>query len=64
MLTFILYLVDFGENLAKNKGRNGWGQLYPVSKIVGRWVEWEEQLPYPSNGHLTQAMVSSALSID
>lgn len=56
--------MDFGENLAKNKGRNGWGQLYPVSKIVGRWVEWEEQLPYPSNGHLTQAMVSSALSID
>ena len=49
--------VAFGENLAKNKGRNGWGQLYPVSKIVGRWVEREEEMSYPANGHLTQAMV-------
>ena len=45
--------VEFGENLAKNKGRNGWGQLYPVKNIVRRWVDREEDLSYPSNGHLT-----------
>jgi len=49
--------VEFGENLAKNKGRNGWGQLYPVKNIVRRWVDREEDLSYPSNGHLTQALV-------
>lgn len=49
--------IVFGENLAKNKGRNGWGQLYAVTKIVGRWVEWEVNRSYPGNGHLTQAMV-------
>lgn len=52
--------VDFGENLAKNKGRGGWGQLYPVKKIVGRWVEWEVNRTYPSNGHLTQALWRSS----
>ncbi|KAL7510776.1 hypothetical protein ACHAXN_007717 [Cyclotella atomus] len=48
--------VSFGENLAKNKGKRGWGQLYPVTKIVGRWVDWEVNRTYPSNGHLTQAL--------
>ena len=48
----------YGENLAKNVGRNGWGQLYPADNIVGRWVDFEIGLPYPSNGHLTQALVS------
>jgi len=44
----------FGENLAKNVGkRSTFGQLYPVESIVGRWVEFEIGLPYPSNGHLT-----------
>lgn len=46
----------YGENLAKNVGRNGWGQLYPADNIVGRWVDFEIGLPYPSNGHLTQAL--------
>jgi hypothetical protein len=46
----------YGENLAKNVGRNGWGQLYPANSIVGRWVEFEVGLPYPSNGHLTQVL--------
>ena len=43
----------YGENLAKNVGANGWGQLYAADAIVGRWVEFEVGLPYPSNGHLT-----------
>lgn len=46
----------YGENLAKNVGKNGWGQLYPADSIVGRWVEFEIGLPYPSNGHLTQVL--------
>jgi len=47
----------FGENLAKNTGNpNSWGQLYPPTNIVGRWVDFEIGLPYPSNGHLTQAL--------
>jgi hypothetical protein len=46
----------YGENLAKNVGTNGWGQLYPADNIVGRWVEFEVGLPYPSNGHLTQVL--------
>jgi len=47
----------FGENLAKNTGQaESWGQLYPPTNIVGRWVEFEIGLPYPSNGHLTQAL--------
>ena len=45
-----------GENLAKNVGQNGWGQLYPADSIVGRWVEFEVGLPYPLNGHLTQVL--------
>jgi hypothetical protein len=53
--------VSFGENLAKNKGKRGWGQLYPVTKIVGRWVDWEVNRTYPSNGHLTQALVCCCL---
>mmetsp|Transcript_29206 Transcript_29206/g.58536 ORF Transcript_29206/g.58536 Transcript_29206/m.58536 type:complete len:820 (+) Transcript_29206:196-2655(+) len=46
----------FGENLAKNTGSGGWGQLYPPENIVARWVDFEIGWPYPSNGHLTQAL--------
>lgn len=47
----------FGENLAKNTGNpESWGQLYPAENIVRRWVDFEIGLPYPSNGHLTQAL--------
>lgn len=47
----------YGENLAKNTGDpDTWGQLFPPDKIVGRWVEFEIGLPYPSNGHLTQVL--------
>jgi len=47
----------YGENLAKNTGMpETWGQLYHPDKITGRWVDFEIGLPYPSNGHLTQAL--------
>ncbi len=47
----------YGENLAKNTGNpDTWGQLYPPDNIVRRWVDFEIGLPYPSNGHLTQAL--------
>mmetsp|Transcript_31299 Transcript_31299/g.65438 ORF Transcript_31299/g.65438 Transcript_31299/m.65438 type:complete len:619 (-) Transcript_31299:195-2051(-) len=49
--------VEEGENLAKNVGRDlTWGQLYPPNNIVGRWVDWEVNRPYPGNAHLTQAL--------
>mmetsp|Transcript_28763 Transcript_28763/g.60720 ORF Transcript_28763/g.60720 Transcript_28763/m.60720 type:complete len:724 (-) Transcript_28763:109-2280(-) len=53
--------VPEGENLAKNKGLvkedgSGWGMLYPVDKIVGRWVDREVGWAYPANAHLTQAL--------
>ncbi|KAL7465485.1 hypothetical protein ACHAXS_005808 [Conticribra weissflogii] len=49
--------VQEGENLAKNVGRSlTWGQLYPPNNIVGRWVDWEVNRPYPGNAHLTQAL--------
>jgi hypothetical protein len=47
----------YGENLAKNTGEKGtWGQLYPPDLIVGRWIDREVGLPYPSNAHLTAAL--------
>lgn len=49
--------VEEGENLAKNVGKAlTWGQLYPPNNIVGRWVDWEVNRPYPGNAHLTQAV--------
>lgn len=47
----------YGENLAKNTGEShNWGQLYPPDLIVGRWIDREVGLPYPSNAHLTAAL--------
>ena len=54
--------VSEGENLAENygfvveNGKPSWGQLYPPDNIVGRWVEFEINRPYPGNAHLTQAL--------
>jgi len=46
----------YGENIARNKGVGGWGQLYDPDKIVGRFVDREEGLPWARNGHLTNAL--------
>ena len=48
--------VEEGENLAKNQGHGTWGGLYSADSIVGRWVEKELTLPYPSNAHYTQVV--------
>ena len=46
-----------GENLAKNVGSSDhMGQLYPADNILKRWVDNEEDLGYPGNAHLTQAL--------
>ena len=48
-----------GENLAKNFGSSataGMGQLQPVEKVMGRWVEREMTWDWPENAHLTQAL--------
>ena len=77
----------YGENIARNKGTGGWGQLYSPDKyvpwrsvrlraslvrprrltplraprpspcrILNRFVEREEGLPWARNGHLTNAL--------
>ena len=33
---------DYAENIARNVGSGGWGQLYSPDKILGRFVEREE----------------------
>jgi len=45
-----------GENLAKNQGKGEWGRLYPVDKIMRRWVEAELNWSYPKNAHMTQVV--------
>jgi len=47
---------DYAENIARNVGSGGWGQLYSPDKILGRFVEREEGLPWARNGHLTNAI--------
>jgi hypothetical protein len=46
----------YGENLAKNRGINGWGDLKPADNILVRFVERELDDPWPHNSHLTQAL--------
>lgn len=45
-----------GENLAKNKGKEDWGEMYTADKIVGRFVDNEEFWGWNDNAHLTQAL--------
>mmetsp|Transcript_11325 Transcript_11325/g.23885 ORF Transcript_11325/g.23885 Transcript_11325/m.23885 type:complete len:517 (+) Transcript_11325:140-1690(+) len=47
---------SYGENMAKNKGTGGWGELKPADNIVGRFVDREVGLDWPQNAHLTQAL--------
>lgn len=47
---------SYGENLAKNRGVNGWGDLKPVDNFMLRFVEREMDDPWPHNAHLTQAL--------
>jgi len=45
-----------GENLAKARGTDDWGELKPVSNIVTRWVDRESTWSWPENAHFTQAL--------
>lgn len=47
---------DQGENLAKNKGRFGWGEQYEADLVTKRFVDNEEFWGWNGNAHLTQAM--------
>ncbi|KAL3816418.1 hypothetical protein ACHAXA_007354 [Cyclostephanos tholiformis] len=42
---------DTGENLAYNLGGS-----YDPEGVLVRWVEEEENIEYPANGHLTQVL--------
>jgi hypothetical protein len=50
--------VEAGENLAKNRGETiyGMGALYPPENIVRRWVDFEANVGFPQNAHLTQVL--------
>ena len=48
--------IEYGENMAKNVGSGGFGQLYPTENVMGRWVEKERHVGYPRNAHFTQAV--------
>lgn len=47
---------DYGENAAANIGAGSWGELRVPDKIVARFIDREVGLPWPHNGHLTQAV--------
>jgi hypothetical protein len=47
---------DYGENAAANVGAGSWGELRVPDKIVARFIDREVDLPWPHNGHLTQAV--------
>jgi len=47
---------DYGENAAANVGAGSWGELRVPDKIVARFIDNEVDLPWPHNGHLTQAV--------
>mmetsp|Transcript_17779 Transcript_17779/g.37114 ORF Transcript_17779/g.37114 Transcript_17779/m.37114 type:complete len:299 (-) Transcript_17779:377-1273(-) len=46
----------YGENAAGNTGSGSWGKRREPEKIVARFVDYEVDLEWPSNGHLVQAL--------
>lgn len=48
----------FGENAAGNTGGGAWGTRREPEKIVARFVDYEVDDPWPTNGHLVQAVSS------
>ena len=46
----------WGENLASNYGTGDWAAVKSPDEVVSRFVEWEADLPWPRNAHLTQVL--------
>jgi hypothetical protein len=47
---------QYGENVAGNSGSGSWGAQRSTEDVLTRFVEREENKPYPHNGHLTQVL--------
>lgn len=47
---------EYGENVAANQGNGDWGVLMAPDQIIARFVEKEETMQPPENGHLTQVL--------
>ncbi len=45
-----------GENLAAHGGTGSWAKERAPDTILERWVEKEEDDPWPQNGHMTAAL--------
>lgn len=47
---------SYGENLASNSGTGSYANVQSTEKVVGRFVEWEQDWPWPRNAHFTQVI--------
>lgn len=47
---------DWGENVAGNSGKGGWGELKTTEQVLSRFVEREADWEWPRNSHLTQVL--------
>jgi hypothetical protein len=47
-------LIVYGENMAANFGNGDYGKLKTPDQVMTRFVEWELDVPFPENYHMTQ----------
>jgi len=48
--------IGYGENIAANIGSGSWGSMRTTDQVLYSFVEAEENLQPPENGHLTQVL--------
>ena len=48
--------IPYGENMAANFGNGAYGELKTPDQILNRFVEWELDVGYPNNYHMTQVL--------
>jgi hypothetical protein len=48
--------IGYGENIAANIGSGNWGSMRTTEEVLHSFVEAEENLQPPENGHLTQVL--------
>ena len=53
----------YGENLASISGTGITTEQLSTDSVLTRWVEDEEDDPYPQNGHLTQVLWRSSENV-
>ena len=53
--------IPYGENMAANFGNGGFGKLKTPDQILTRFTEWELDVPFPDNFHMTQVCYSDVI---